>query len=366
MGMFHSHKGPQGTIGLSGLQAILTDCHHNPTVAEGLSCAIYEAFQLDKGARMSTREYALTLLALTGPEAGPYRAQVAFHAMDRVIGSGGAISPDDVKAFVTDMAAFSTALFSRLMTQFGKIFDTARKTPRCHAGLLRLSGAWLKTHPLTVHPHVVGAACATIFPGSAPPSSPNANVMSEIYRSDFTSWGEEHIGFLLAVTCLGYRSETTEALAEVTPLLACPALSLLVPEEVEAAMRSLQQRTGFGMAGLKAAADQFRQRAVRDRVTGRENFREVVRDVCRVTGTGMERTVLADTLYDFLAARSPDSVTEPGVDLAGFCMALLVLTGPECTHHRAEVAFFAMDTDCDGLVLRKDLDSPPLLPYMDV
>ena len=131
MGMFHSHKGPQGTIGLSGLQAILTDCHHNPTVAEGLSCAIYEAFQLDKGARMSTREYALTLLALTGPEAGPYRAQVAFHAMDRVIGSGGAISPDDVKAFVTDMAAFSTALFSRLMTQFGKIFDPAvpRGTP---------------------------------------------------------------------------------------------------------------------------------------------------------------------------------------------------------------------------------------------
>ena len=218
MGMFHNHKGPQGTIGLSGLQAILTECHHEPPVAEQLARAVFDAFGHDHGARMTTREYALALLALTGPEATPYRAHVAFHAMDRVIGSGsGAVSPDDVKACVAELHAASTRLFAHLATNFGKIFDTSRKVPRCHAGLLRLTGTWLKTHPLTVHPHVVGAACATIFPGAAPQSSPNANVMSEVYRSDFASWGEDQPGLLLALSCVGYRSETAEALAEVEP-----------------------------------------------------------------------------------------------------------------------------------------------------
>jgi len=149
-------------------------------------------------------------------------------------------------------------------------------------------------------------------------------------RSEFQAWGEgPGLSLLLSISVVGYRSETADAATGLTSKLACPPLSLTVNDEVEAAMRTTQQRTGLGIAGLKSAMDAFRQRSVRDRVTGRENFREVMRDIMASASMGLKRDGLAETLYDFLAARSPDSVHSPGVDLSGFAMALLVLTGNE-------------------------------------
>jgi len=143
----------------------------------------------------------------------------------------------------------------------------------------------------------------------------------------------------------------------VSPQLACPGRSMHVSDPVEAAMRSVQHRCAFGLIGLKASLDAFRQRAVHGRVAGREPFREVIRDALNATGMAIKRDTLADTLYDFLAARSPDSVTMPGVDISGYAMALLVLTGAECTHYRAEVAFHAIDTDRDEIVAHKDVEA---------
>ena len=88
-------------------------------------------------------------------------------------------------------------------------------------------------------------------------------------------------------------------------------------------------------------------------------FQAVIRDAlsCAEGIESMARDTLADDMYSFLAARSPQSVVNPGVDLSGFAMILLALSGPECSHHRAEVLFAALDTDMDGVVSRRDVEA---------